>query len=135
MKKAILILSVLFITRLSVSAQSAVALFKPLYGGDEHYAFATASSLDDAKEKALSEVKSVVDQKVGSRATGQQFIYTYSNRKGFYAIGRGKDQYGHYWHFEAALGYSSESAAKRYVLDRLAARGLYDTEIYASGED
>jgi len=138
MKKVILILFVLLVTRLGVYAQSAVALFKPTYNGDEHYGFATGSDKYEAEQKAFGALKSAVNQKVGSSgsgAVGQQFIYSSTTKKGWYAIGRGKDQYGHYWHYEAVLGYNTEDAAKQYVLSRLSARGLYSAEIFSTGLD
>jgi hypothetical protein len=135
MKKFLFVLSILVVIKTNLHAQSAVALFKPTISGDEHYGFSTGNTLYEAKQKALDELASTVAQKEGSRASGQQYVYTSTSKKGGYAIGRGKDQYGHYWHYEAAVGYDDEDTAKQHVLERLAARGLYDTEIVYSGTD
>jgi hypothetical protein len=136
MKKTILILAILVIARISSNAQSAVAIFKPLYSGDEHYAIVSnVSTESEARKKALESVSSVVNQKLGSTANEGPFIYMSTSKKGYFAVGRGKDQYGHYLHYEAVLGYSDGDAANRAVLSRLSGRGLYDAEIVDSGSD
>lgn len=135
MNRNLLVLSATLIMGTAAKAQSAVAVFKPLYSGDEHYGFATGSTESSAKQKSLSELALAVDSKVASGTQGQRYIYKSTSKKGGYAVGRGRDQYGHYWHYEAALGYDSEEAAQKYVLSRLAGRGLSDAEILSSGVD
>ncbi len=129
MKKKFFITILFFVILNSLKAQSAMALFKSTYGGDEHYGFSTGDDLNDAKQKALNALADVVQRKLGSNPSGQQFVYRSTSKKGWCAIGSGKDQYGHYLHYEAALGMDSEEEAKRAVLERLSSSGRYDNTI------
>jgi len=136
MKKVVLVFAIVVIAKLSASAQSAVAIFKPLYGGDEHYCIVSAASSEyEAKQKALDCLASTVNEKVGSGANGRQFIYMSTSQKGYFAVGRGRDQYGKYWHYEAVLGYDDADEARKALLSNLSGRGLYDTEVVEEGHD
>lgn len=121
-----------------IDAQSAIAIFKPQYSGDEHYGFATGRTKEDAEAKAKNDLTVVVNEKVPSgtsASVGKKYIYASTNKNGGYAIGRGKDQIGNFWHYEAILAAESEDAAKKNVLDRISRRGLYNGEIVYSGYD
>ncbi|MBS1758672.1 MAG: hypothetical protein JST23_01010 [Bacteroidetes bacterium] len=131
MKATILIFIVFLVTNTALHAQSAIAIFKPTYGGDEHYGFATGSTEDDAKLKAMQ----ALETKIPPNVVGQKFIYKSTRYKRSYAVGRGKDQYGHYWHYEASLGKYSEEDARKAVLELLSAEGYGAGEVVYSGND
>jgi hypothetical protein len=135
MKVILILFALAYLAATNVKAQSAIAVFKPTIGGDEHYGFSTGSSESEAKTKSMKLLDAMVSQKVAQGTSGEKFILRTTDKKGWYAVARGKDQYGHYWHYDAAMGYDSEAAARTAVRDILSGRGLYNIEILSSADD
>lgn len=129
MKKASVTVLVILVC-MAAKAQSAFALFKPTYGGDEHYGFSSAKTVQAAKDSAFKQLSLALTKYGATNTVGKQFIAASSDKKGWCVIGRGKDQYKHNWHYEAVLGYAyEEDVAKTLVLSSLRGRGLSNVEI------